>query len=393
MLTEERIIIRDINSDIKDESCKKDKILLVLYYISILLIGSIMVSHIIGILVSLHKASNVNILLMIFVLIISLVVSYYCHIIVHELGHIIMGKLTGYHFHSYRIFSIMILKEDGKWKIKKYAAPGSLGQAIMIPPEKKEGKYPWFLYNAGGGLINIILGLMVLVIYIFAPDLPVIIDVVLYSFFMIGILLGFMNLFPLPFTLMMNDGSCMVTLHKDEIARDCFYKQLYTVGQLAQNKSYKDMPLEYYQLPEGANYENLLISSRKIHELEYYYDIEDYSSAIKLLNETVYIPGIAKGLRLSLELERLFFECMHEPRKDIVEQICTKELLGLLLQGRDMVDMQRIHMAYEGLYNKNYEKANMHYERAMKLLEKYPMNGIANIERRFLKMVKDKIGK
>ena len=35
----------------------------------------------------------------------------------HELGHLIFGYLTGYRFVSYRIFSLPLLKENGKFRL------------------------------------------------------------------------------------------------------------------------------------------------------------------------------------------------------------------------------------------------------------------------------------
>ena len=40
-------------------------------------------------------------------------------IIIHELGHLIFGLLSGYKFSSFRIGNIMLVKTGGKLKFKK----------------------------------------------------------------------------------------------------------------------------------------------------------------------------------------------------------------------------------------------------------------------------------
>ena len=47
----------------------------------------------------------------------------YLQLIIHELGHLIFGLLSGYKFSSFRIFNFMLIKEDGKFKIKNLSFP------------------------------------------------------------------------------------------------------------------------------------------------------------------------------------------------------------------------------------------------------------------------------
>ncbi len=76
-------------------------------------------------------------------------------IIIHELGHLVMGYLTGYRFLSFRYLSWIIIKDkEGKFHINRYYIPGTLGQCLMVPPKKE--KTPIFWYNFGGVFFNLI---------------------------------------------------------------------------------------------------------------------------------------------------------------------------------------------------------------------------------------------
>ena len=84
-------------------------------------------------------------------------------VITHEAGHLICGLLTGYRFVSFRVFSVMLLRENGKLKWEKHKVPGTAGQCLMAPPQKENGNYPYRLYNLGGILVCGILSLIPMV--------------------------------------------------------------------------------------------------------------------------------------------------------------------------------------------------------------------------------------
>lgn len=43
------------------------------------------------------------------------VASWNLSIILHELGHLVMGLASGYSFHSYRVGSFVLIHADGRW--------------------------------------------------------------------------------------------------------------------------------------------------------------------------------------------------------------------------------------------------------------------------------------
>ena len=84
-------------------------------------------------------------------------VSLYIHLILHEAGHLIFGLLSGYDFVSFRIGSLILVKEEGRYKFKRYSLAGTGGQCLMSPPDYNDGNYPYVLYNLGGIIVNMIL--------------------------------------------------------------------------------------------------------------------------------------------------------------------------------------------------------------------------------------------
>lgn len=386
---EERIVLQ-----IEEKSSgKREKFKLLLINVFYIVVGIVCGFGYISITGSVKEGQGLSIPEFLILLVLSIIVSIVLHIAFHELGHVITGKLTGYGFYSYRLFSFMFLKEDGKWKCKRYTIPGTMGQAIMTPPEKKNGEYPWFWYNAGGGLMNFLVSLIVWIMYLLLPGRTELKATIIIPFIFIGVVLGLTNLIPSPRNMLANDGSNILALYKDKIARDCFYQQLTVIAHLAKKKSFSDLPLEFYQLPGEANLTYPIVANTKFHELEYYYDVQAFGSAIHLLNALAKERSISRHIRLSLDIERVFMECMQGPRKDIVEALCTKDLRNIFKASKNVPDIHRVLMAYEGLYNRDTKKAMEHYEKACRLLQKYPLEGIAKIETKLLALVKSQLEK
>jgi hypothetical protein len=92
----------------------------------------------------------------------SILINYYIFLpAIHETGHLIFGRLTGYTLLMFRIGSIAFINDTGRIRIKKYSAPGSAGQCLMKPPEYKQGRNPFVLYNIGGVILDTVMLLFI----------------------------------------------------------------------------------------------------------------------------------------------------------------------------------------------------------------------------------------
>lgn len=144
-------------------------------------------------------------------------------IIFHEAGHMIGGLITGYRFLYFRIGSTTLVRTDNGFKIRKLTVPGTGGQCIMVPPEMKDGDYPVLIYNLGGGLLNIILSLVAIII-IKTCSLNPVATGYLEIFAIVGIYLGIANLVPLK--IISNDGANIIYLKNDLEERAALHKIL-----------------------------------------------------------------------------------------------------------------------------------------------------------------------
>ena len=81
---------------------------------------------------------------LVFVLVFLIVISaLYLQILLHEAGHLVFGLLTGYRFLSFRVGSLMLVREQGKLRLKSFSIAGTGGQCILIPPAWNEHHNPF----------------------------------------------------------------------------------------------------------------------------------------------------------------------------------------------------------------------------------------------------------
>ncbi len=89
-------------------------------------------------------------------IIISMYLAMFLQMFIHEGGHLVFGLLTGYRFSSFRIASLMLLKENGSYHWKKLSLAGTGGQCLMCPHDLVDGKIRYVVYNFSGVFFTLI---------------------------------------------------------------------------------------------------------------------------------------------------------------------------------------------------------------------------------------------
>ena len=114
---------------------------------------------------------------------ISLILAIFLQVILHEGGHLLLGFVTGYRFVSFRIGNLTLIKEEGKFRFKRFSISGTGGQCLLSPPDGPYEQMPYFWYNAGGVLMNLLTASGALALWIAYPDMPLPLHVFLLFFF------------------------------------------------------------------------------------------------------------------------------------------------------------------------------------------------------------------
>ena len=190
------------------------------------------------------------------VLLLLLVLAYVLQVVVHEGGHLVCGLLTGYRALSFRIGRMLLVKLDGRWKLRAYHIPGTGGQCLMAPPAQENP--PYRLYHLGGGLANLLLAALALPLCLWTQLLPLQVFCGMLAVF--GLWMAAANLIPMKSGGIGNDGYNAKYLGKDPLAQRCLSAQLWMNASLLEGYSLADMPEEWFALPQGADLGNPMIA-------------------------------------------------------------------------------------------------------------------------------------
>lgn len=248
---------------------------------------------------------------------IIIAISLMFHVYIHECGHMIFGRMTGYTFQSIRFGSFMFVKIDGKVKIKKYSLAGTGGQCLMLPPENSTD-VPVVAYNLGGIFANLIFSAIFFMLIIILP-LPMIVRIVFAYLILLGIGLAIIN--GIPLSSLSNDGYNAMCLRKDKDARQAFKISLMINDRITNGEHTKDMPREWFEYNE-KRLDNNFTSSMAVSRLNYlvycHNFIEAKELAANILENALFL---ANTHEIMVNAEFLYCSIMTaDDKKSITEQ-------------------------------------------------------------------------
>lgn len=199
-----------------------------------------------------------------------LVPSTYLSIALHELGHGVLGWVTGYRFLSYRFLSFMIQKnKEGKLEYKRYNIVGTGGQCLMIPPKK--APLPIFWYNFGGVFFNMIVTLIAVSMIWLATHLFV--SAFMVSMVLVNVTIIIQNWVSFPG--LSNDGANYREMRRNPLSQKAFRYILELQQGLAYGQRFKDFAPNYlhfedldFSKPLQAN-AGILMSLRSLFRFDF----------------------------------------------------------------------------------------------------------------------------
>lgn len=309
-------------------------------------------------------------------------------VIVHEAGHLVGGLLSGYSFTSLRIGSLLFIKKAGRIRCRKFTLPGTAGQCLMAPPDGLEDRFPTLLYNVGGCLANGLFSVAALLANMLLEEAPLLPPLLQLTAAM-GLFYALLNGIPLRVGPVDNDGRNAYQLSRNEAAARSFWIQLKINSLTAQDVRLKDMPEEWFRLPQGEELENGLCASVGTFACCRAMDCLDFEEAGRiadvLLEEA---PGLTGLHRQSLVMERMFCELVGENRADMIRQLDSEELWKYGGAAALNPAVHRLGYAYELLYRRDETAAAKRLESFEKAAAAYPYEAEVQGERELISCVK-----
>lgn len=323
-------------------------------------------------------------------LFLGMYVALFFHMILHEAGHLVFGLLTGYKFSSFRIASFIWLKENGKIKLKRISIAGTGGQCLMIPPDIKDGKMPLVLYNLGGSIINIIIGVLFLIGYWFCADVPFL-STLFVIFAVVGFMTAIMNGIPMRMGTVDNDGYNAFALTKNKEAVEAFWVQLKVVEQSSKGFRLKDMPAEWFTVPTDEAMKNSMVATRGVFACNRLMDEERFEEADALMAHLLEIDSGIVGLHRDLLMcDRVYMELIRENRREVIENMLTKEQKKFMKSMKRFPTVLRTQYALALLFERDVAKAETIKNEFEKVAKTYPYSQDIESERELIEIAKRK---
>lgn len=296
--------------------------------------------------------------------IVFFVISLMLLVVVHEAGHLIGGLLSGYGFVSFRIFNFTIIKVNGHYRVKRFAVSGTGGQCLLVPPDRPLKQIPVVLYNCGGVMANL------LILIAFMPLLWIGDGAFIYEFIVIFLLTDFiiilMNGIPMNIGGVGNDGYNALLLCRSEESKRGMVTQLRVNAMIQSGVRPKDMPAEWFFVPDDVDYCNslelsmpMLAMSRMVDEMKYDQALQGFETLYEHRNEMMrlYADEIACEL-VFLRLvagdvdgaKRLYDKRLVKYIEDYRKVMSSKERILCAMAMIGEQDMNKAIGIYENLY-------------------------------------------
>ncbi len=315
-----------------------------------------------------------------------LFVAGYIHIIIHEVGHLLFGLLTGYRFSSFRIGSLMFVKENGKLRFKRMKVLGTGGQCLMLPPEREISEMPYALYNLGGSIMNVIASVIFAAAYIFTRDNPYL-AILFMLMTLLGLASALMNGIPLRLGTVDNDGYNARSLGKSPEALLSLVNQLKVSDALIRGMRLKDMPDDWFFMPDDGGLKNSMTVVMAVFSENRLMDMHRFDEAVELMDKLKNSDNAMIGLHSSLiDCDRIFCELIGKGNADIIESLLSKDQLKFMKQMQNNTGVIRTEYALALLYQKDSEKAEKLRMRFEKIAKKSPYKGDTQGERELMEI-------
>lgn len=311
-------------------------------------------------------------------------------IILHEAGHMVFGLATGYKFVSFRIFSFVWQRTaEGKVKFGVSPLPGAGGQCLMSPPDMKDGKIPFVLYNLGGVLMNLIVAALCLIAAAAAAN-PVA-DALLMMCALAGLMTAMTNGIPMHAGPVDNDGYNILSLKRSEEALKGFWLQMKAAGQSAQGVRLRDMPEEWFFMPSRAMIKNSMCASAGVFTCSRLMDQMKFEEALQAMNTLLRTgSGMVPLHRAGVQMDKACCLLLLGQGKEAAEKSIDATCKKLMKAMKTNISVIRTEYVFALLGEKDEKQAEEILSRFEAAAKKWPSEADVESEKELIACAREK---
>ena len=312
----------------------------------------------------------------------SMVIANVLHTIMHEVGHLVFGLMSGYKFLSFRVGSHVWVNLDGKIKYKRFSLAGTAGQCLLVPPMIQDGKLPFKLYLWGGCIMNTALALLFVVVSLLTTNAYV--DCACYILAYVGFIMTLTNGLPLKLQHVDNDGYTIDCISDDKAALYGFWLQMMVNAQLTKGIRLKDMPDEWFEV-DTYNVNNHMASSAIYYKVIRLMDMHAFDEVEyeveNALNRSIAFAGVHKYM---LICELLYCKALKQQSVDYYLTADVKQFMQMMRNNITVLRTQYVLTTQE-----EHKKRFLQMFNAMARVYPYEIEVIG--EREFIAIYDEKV--
>ncbi|MDE5940632.1 MAG: hypothetical protein K2H14_00815, partial [Muribaculaceae bacterium] len=257
--------------------------------------------------------------------VVSLIVSFFLLVIVHEAGHLLAGLWSGYRFVSFRVLNFTFVREGGRIRVKRYGIAGTGGQCLLAPPDLPLEQIPVGWYNAGGVVAN--LAVLLVALPLLWLDLNPFLREFIEIFLLADVIMILVNGIPLKGLFSANDASNLLAVKRSLECKEALVMQLRGNAMIQEGIRLKDMPDVWFRWPATVDYSNPLEVSVPLLYASRLLDMERWDEAYGCFDSLYSHRDELMPLYVKEIACELAFAAMATGRADRARELLTPDLM------------------------------------------------------------------
>ncbi len=316
--------------------------------------------------------------------IIGIIASGFIITALHEIAHLIAGRINEFAFSSMTIWFFNFIKVGDKIKFKFTLMRSEAGYTEMIPKHNKDLKKRYMKMTIAGPMASMacmLIGAIALIVKL--PPTLIWLYCIWSAFLPIGAYFFFGSILPMSSYGARNDGAVYHGLRKMDDETKVMLNLLEIQSEMYNGKTPAEIDEKLYfdlpQLPEDSPTFIMLLNARYC----YYLDKEDYENAKKVNSRLVSLEDyMPKYYMQAIKADQLYNLCTFDFDEEKADDIMYE--LEKYLNKYNSVANVRVKLAYLLYARREKENAMMFYEKALKEAQRVQIKGYGAYETKLL---------
>ncbi|MBQ3115543.1 MAG: hypothetical protein IJC07_00775 [Clostridia bacterium] len=300
----------------------------------------------------------------------------------HELGHLVAGKRSGFAFAEMRVWFFKWKKVGKKTEFSFCWLGEEAGYTDMIP-KSIENLEKRFSKMVRGALIASFIAMLIGIPPLFIKGLSVWIYCIWGAFFPVGAYVFFGNALPMLNEGLSNDGAVLSGIRQGSDSMNVALSILKIQAEMYQGKTPKEIEKDLYfdlpQLPEDDPNFVLLLNAR----YNYYLDLGDYENAKKVTARLLSLEDeMPKAYTFPIKTDALYNACTFDFDEEKADDLVYE--LEKYLNNVNTATNVRAKLAYILNVKGETETADIFYKKGIKEADRCQIKGYGAFEKKLI---------